>query len=38
MVEYVGETIHALGFLRPREFSERSKALDHLVRWTEPTA
>ena len=31
MVEYVNETIHAPGLLRQREFSELSKALDHLV-------
>ena len=38
MVEYVNETIHAPGLLRPREFSELSKALDHLVGSTEPNA
>jgi hypothetical protein len=37
MVEYVNETIHAPGILRQREFSELSKALDHLVSDTEPT-
>jgi len=31
MVEYVNGTIHAPGLLRQREFSELSKALDHLV-------
>lgn len=30
MIEYVNETIHAPGLLRQREFSELSKALDHL--------
>ena len=38
MVEYVNETIHAPDLLRQREFSELSKALDHLVRSTEPPA
>jgi hypothetical protein len=31
MVEYVNETIHAPGLLKQREYSELSKALDHLV-------
>lgn len=31
MIEYVNGTIHAPGLLRQREFSELSKALDHLV-------
>jgi hypothetical protein len=31
MVEYVNGTIHTPGLLRQREFSELSKALDHLV-------
>ncbi|MPZ40153.1 MAG: hypothetical protein GEU95_19275 [Rhizobiales bacterium] len=31
MIEYVNGTIHAPGLLRPREFSQVSKALDHLV-------
>lgn len=30
MVEYVDRTIHAPGLLRQREYSELSKALDHL--------
>jgi hypothetical protein len=31
MVEYVNETIHAPGLLKRREFTELSKALDHLL-------
>ena len=31
MVEYVNETIHARGLLKRREFTELSKALDHLL-------
>jgi hypothetical protein len=31
MIEYVDGTIHAPGLLRQREYSELSKALDHLV-------
>ena len=30
MVEYVDESVHAPGLLRPREFSELSKTLDHV--------
>ena len=32
MIEYVNETIYTPGLLKQREFSELSKALDHLVR------
>jgi hypothetical protein len=31
MIEYVNETIHVPGLLRQREFSQLSKAVDHLV-------